>query len=471
MILRHKTIGLAVRERSVTAAQVVGGRGGGSLRLVGAAEFVFPEGVSWHTPAELGQVLSHFLREQGMSGAAVVGLPGRYLVTAAEELPPAVRETQIGMLRLRAERSFSMDADEMVCDCGGLPRSNEAGQGLIVCTTRELVESVKTTVRAAGLRLRAVTSSAGALAMSAGEAYDGYVALVAADGVDIVRATGGQVLAIQHVSLPQMASASDASAAAVRMGLATLLQRTGGGGRRLVLWDMVGQDLSACADACASMGVEAEDEPAVAVDGVAEAAAGHGIPLGRLAAAAAVAGARQRSDWLPIDFASPGLAAPRQHRLRRWAVWGVFLLAVLLVAAVAVAAHRHALKRDIALLKAKQAEIAPSVAAAQEVVDSVTEARGWYDRRPPFLDSLVALTSAFPERGSVWATSLAIRDGMQGVLSGKATDEGAVLGLLDRLQDSDMFGTVKLMYVQETRSAGGDRAFAIAFTQAGADTR
>ncbi len=467
MILKRRSIGLAVGERSVVAAQVVSAGSRGRFRLLRAAQFVFPEGVSWHTTSELGRQLSRFLREQGMSGAAVVGLPGRYVVAAREKVPPADSEAQMAILRLRAERAFSLEPDDMVCDCACAPPEGEPGHALVVCTTRDLLDAVTNTMRATRPNLRAVTCSAAALALATHPDARGLTALVTPDGLDLVSTENGKVSGLHHSPLPRGAPGSAGLVAAVRMGIAALAPQTDGGSRRLFLWDGTARDRSGLEAACASLGVELDGQPDLPVEGLSAAVSENDIPLGRLAPAAALAAAGLERDWLPVDFVHSGLAEPRRRRFSRWMAWGAFLLAVLLVGAGAVVADRRAQKRDVALLRAKCADIAPSVEAAKEVVESVSEARGWYDRRPSFLDCLVALTGAFPEDGSIWATSLAIRDGMRGVLSGKSVDESAVLALLDGLQRSGRFAGVKLMYMQETRAAGGERAFAIGFTHAG----
>ena len=132
-------------------------------------------------------------------------------------------------------------------------------------------------------------------------------------------------------------------------------------------------------------------------------------------------------------------------------------------------------RRRIDGLKDQLAQMQPDIDAAETVVESVAAARSWYDRRPPFLDCLVALARAFPLDGRVWATSLAINEdvgetaGMQCVVTGKATEEAPVLTVLDALRGSEKFAEVKLLYLQETRGASADRTFSIKFAYVGGD--
>jgi len=83
----NKVIGLSISERSLLAAEVVAGEKPEVKRL---AEFVYPDGISPNQPAELGTALGAFLRENDFTAkSAVVGLPARWLVVKAKEVPPA----------------------------------------------------------------------------------------------------------------------------------------------------------------------------------------------------------------------------------------------------------------------------------------------------------------------------------------------------------------------------------------------
>lgn len=103
------------------------------------------------------------------------------------------------------------------------------------------------------------------------------------------------------------------------------------------------------------------------------------------------------------------------------------------------------------------------------MVDRYTQTRGWYDRRPPFLDCLRALTLAFPQDGRIWTSSLALQDNMKCVVSGKATDDGLALQLRDTLEKSPQFKEVKLLYVRGGQGTDQTFSFAISFTFVGSE--
>jgi len=89
-------------------------------------------------------------------------------------VPPLTPENLAGMLRLQAERDFSLEPRDLAVDyCAGERRMGEGADPgsltvLVVAALRERVEQIGAMLKAAGVSLRAVTSSALALAQAAG---------------------------------------------------------------------------------------------------------------------------------------------------------------------------------------------------------------------------------------------------------------------------------------------------------------
>ncbi len=435
MMGKRQIVGLAAEERRILAAETV--RAGGEPTSVQSGQFAFPDGVSWDEPRALGERLGAWLREQGYGRSAVIGLPARWLLTAGKGVPPADREALRGVLRLAAERAFSIPAGELVCDYASAPPEGEGGTALLVAARRDRVEACAEVARAAGLKLRAVTSTIGAMAL-AGEAPDGVTVLVGPADVEAALVRGGRLRAVRHVPL----GATSAATEAAELVLQSALGAGGGPVEHVRRHDDAAQMVDAVAG---RLGLNVRPGPAPAA----------ALALGYLDGRA-----------LPFDLAASRLAERTRRPWRRWAAWAALLLAVAVVAVVAFALDRARRRAEIAELRARLREMAPSAVAAGEVVETVSLARGWYDRRPPLLDCLRALTLAFPEEGRVWATSLALTEEMRGVLSGRAADERSVLGVLDAMKGSGEFAEVKLLYIRESRGAEGGTAFAAAFTYA-----
>ena len=77
------------------------------------------------------------------------------------------------------------------------------------------------------------------------------------------------------------------------------------------------------------------------------------------------------------------------------------------------------------------------------------------------MNCLYELTSAFPQEGRVWATSVMVREDLQAMLTGKAVNESAVLDVLDRLKSNPKLTAVKPMYIRQAGGASKDVSFAI----------
>jgi len=190
---------------------------------------------------------------------------------------------------------------------------------------------------------------------------------------------------------------------------------------------------------------------------------------GKFAAAAALAlGALKRSPPA-IDFLHSRLAPGRRCVVKRKVTWAALAAGVVLVVGLLLVLDWRKSRQDVAFLESRLNGMQGSVAAAQQVLDRASFVRGWYDRRPRFLDGLRHLTLAFPVEGRIWATNLAVRDDMRMSLSGKAVDERAVLEVLDRLKGSPAFADVQPVYIRQAGGNAREVSFAVNLRFVGAD--
>lgn len=480
MIGRRRYLGLAVQERRVVAAEVERAHAG--HRVTRTGEFALPEGTSWDDPAAVGEALAPWLKEHGMARGAVVGIPSRWLVTAVRDVPPVGRESLVGMLRLASERAFSVPREQLVCDYASAPPEGEAGEALLVGARRSRVQAATEAVRAAGGKVHAISPTGAVLAMADTAGSNAVTAHLTPDGAEVTLVRDGALKAILHVPVPEQDGT--AVVRALHLGIRSVLGAGVAGVERVRVYNGRALKSSELAGVSSALGLELETDPALPVEGLVEAAQASGIPPGRAAPAAALALAGFRRDLIPFDLTEPRLARGRQRHWARPAAWAGFVLLAGIIAVAAVLMDRRAAGREVADLRGRWQQMQPSIEAAERVVETVDTARGWYDRRPPFLDCLVALTLTFPEEGSIWATNLAVQEeamdenggpekgeGMRGVLSGKAGSEQSVLDVLENLKGSGKFAEVQLLYIRETRGAAGDIAFSVAFTYSGAESR
>jgi hypothetical protein len=352
------------------------------------------------------------------------------------------------------------------------------------------VDDLVATARAAGLTVQAVTSSMMALASATGGEPGArrLVLRLAPNEAELGVQSGGSVRLLRRLPGPPRA-AGDPSAHAAGApppvagspaadgwleGLAGELRRvvallpgapTPQPAPELLIWNESGLP----AGALGTLG------PRLALDmrlcgypadlGLADGPApsgGRPAPAGgEYAAAAALALAGLGPAALAVDFAHSRLSPRKKLALRNKVVWGGGLAALLLLAGLALLLDVRGEEQAVQDLKDQLGGMKESLAAAKEIVDKATFARGWYDRRSRHLDCLRELTLAFPLEGRIWTTSLAISEDMRVLLSGKASDEGAVLEVLDHLKGSPKFSDVKPLYIREVGGGTRDVSFAI----------
>ena len=477
-----RILGIAVEDRCLLVAELaVGGR---RRTLRRAAEFPFPEGLSLEDPVALGKALRTFLRRERFSaGRAVFGVPGSWLVVREKTFPPAADAAFAGMVRLEAEQAFAGGPEDLAVDYAeDAAASDGAGRTVVlVAMSRARLEQVSALARAAGLTARAVVPTVMALGAAAPSSssseitvYLGQrhaeVALRVGRRFPVVRHVAGAAPAGPGVDPQGMEQWAAGIAGQVRQ-LVSLLPADGASPapEQVVIWDGAAPQPGELVGLCDRLPL-----PTIVRAGLSalDVEAGSAVADGegpRFAAPVAVALAAERAEDLRLDLLHSRLALPRRHGLARRLAWAIVVAAALAACGVVLVGQWREEQRGVAALRAQVAELKPDLDVARSVVGKVVFARGWYDQRAPFLDCLRELTLAFPEKGTIWATSIGVREDLRTVVSGKATDEKAVLEVLDRLKQSKALVDVKLLHLREAGGSGREVSFAIRFTFSGAE--
>jgi len=462
MSLRHRTLGIALQEKGLLVVEARGaGKGAavhGAARMTATGD-ALPAGA-----ASLAPQLRAFLRENGLHGRrAVVGVPARWLVSREMTVPPVEPAQLAGLLRLRAEREIAADVGKLVADYARAQDAPPGGPVLLVAMLQEHVEQLKDLCREAGLKLDAVVPTVMVLAAGAPAAGCQVVLNVGENATDVAILTGGAFRLLREVP----ATDAEALASAIRRMLAPLGSPSG----QVTLWGQAPEGLADGLAGRLGMQVAAgEAVPAVQAAGVAGARA--------FAGAAALALADSYPAARPVNFTSSRLVEVHRFHLGRRAVWAAVLTLTVLIAAGAVVWDWQRDMREVAVLKRQLDRMQPQIDSATQLVDRVSQTRGWYDRRPPFLGCLRALTQAFPLDGRIWTSSLRVSlvvdpktevENMRCVVTGKSTDDSLTLGLLDKLKSSTQFHDVKLDYLTGGQAADRTSSFAIDFIYAGSE--
>jgi len=475
-MLRHrKILGIALEDGAALVAEV--SVSNGHSRLLRAAEYRFPDGASLADPVSIGRGMRPWLRENGFSAKrAVVGIPAKWVLSREETVPPADAPTAAGILRTQVERHFSLDLCDLAMDCAGQVSSRETSTVLVVATTRKRLAQINELARAAGIGVLAVSSSVMTLASASAQSADPSCLLYVRESYgELTVQTDGRFRSVRHLFWANPQGDGTDSAALPLRALATELRRSasllnlsgGSGAGRVFLWNASSRALDAAAATesgllghnpvtCGLSGLGLTGTPPVEQNAA-----------NRFSAAAALALAGSRRRLLPVDFLHSRLTVRTEHRISKRILWPAGLCLAALAALFVFFLDWRGTERELAEMKARLAAMQPEIDEARGLIETVSYARPWYGTNPRFLDCLRQLTQVFPEEGTIWVGSIALRAESQGLLSGKAMDQRAVLDVVDKMNASTSFSDVKLLFMREAGTSSQELSFAVSFSFAG----
>jgi len=475
MFGKRRILGLAVEEHLIAAVELCSAAG--RTVVTRAEEFRFSGECSLQEPARLGEALRKFLLDKRFSAKhAIFGLPSKWLVVKEEQVPPVGGGSLAGILRLRAERTFASDLDDLAIDY--VDRADVACNRpvVVVATLREKVDQIFAMAKAARIRPRAVTPSVAALGAAGALAGrgSGLTLYLAKGSAEFAVQREGEIRILRRIPLPdgEPEDSREASRRPRVERVADLLRRIvsllpGGtsdvDARELTVWNGIGLEDGELDVLGRRLGVEVVAPEDLTGLGIAGSTLGGSAEICRFAPAAALGLVGLRPQLLSLDFFHSRLTVRRKAAPRRQIAWAGVLVIAMLAACLFLVADWRAREKEAGVLRGRLADMGADILAAREVIDRVSGARGWYDHRPGLLDCLRELTLAFPEDGRIWTTSLALTEDMRGLVSGKSTDESLTLKLLDALKSSGRFGDVKLLYTRGAESGGSESSFAMSF--------
>ena len=151
----NKMLGLAVGEKSILIAEVSSSTG--RCQITRTGELVYAEGMTLQMPELLGPALNQFLKKNGFSARAVTfGIPAKWVLTKAKELPPVDPTLAADMLRLQVESEFSAELKDLVYDYAGESSSKDSSHVLLAATPRRHVDQALAIADAARLDVHAI---------------------------------------------------------------------------------------------------------------------------------------------------------------------------------------------------------------------------------------------------------------------------------------------------------------------------
>ena len=458
MKVGNKILGLAIGQKSILVAEVVAK--GDRHAVSHCAEFVFPEGLSLSVPDKLGQAFRQFLRDKHiLTRDVVIGLPAKRLVTRRKEVPPATPAVAASTLRLQAEGDFSSELDNLVMDFAGQPNLEETTTVLLIATNKVVVDECEAMASAAGLRVRAITSTTAALgrATSRLPGGDGLVLSIGPTGAELVIQNGLDPAHLRHLNVVGGTESISALAGEIRRTMASIPRN--GTPMTLALWNSgSAENPQSILEERLSMPVTTPEVSSLVVTDTPH-TEGYGP-------AVAVALAALEPAGLPVDFLHSRMAppkAPAMSNQKKLAIAGG-----LIVAAVAAFVYidLSSKKGEIDRLTATIARNVKAVKAANEQITRYEFAKKWLPKGPTNIEVLRDVTQLFPPQGNtIWATSFGnSRDIYTWEIDGKATSASYSQNLVDAMIGQSERFTNPRVTAQTYEPTTGLWAFRLQFT-------
>ena len=485
----RKSLGIAFGNRSLQVAEINTSASGS--QLVKSAEFLFGEGDSLSDPLKLGKTLAAFLKQNGFSARqAVAGVPAQWLMLKEKLLPPAAPAAVANMLRIQAERDFSMEPGALALDYiggragGASARANEGTPAVLIAVLSERVERIRLLAKSAGLQLQIITATALVLGAAAQRPQILYIG---ANGVELAMQGSNGVPLLRYIcpaSTIQNCNGKPAMLAlAGEVRRAMHLQKSGLQSSAITLVDDLGIAPEMCKELALALaeqtGEPPEGESWLKAFGVAGMSADPALSLSNgpalslsngahAAGCAALALCAVRPDLAGVDFIHSRLKVKPPSKFNSKAIWGTVAALIFLGAALWLFLDEEQSAAEVAELQQKRDEMKDSVEIAKSFISRMGTTRTWYDRRPDYLECMRTITLCFPADKRVWTSGLSMHDDMHGVLSGHAMDEKSILEVLDKLKSSKAVTEIKLLNMHGSGIKKTDISFAIGFVYVGA---
>ncbi|MBN1866106.1 hypothetical protein JW916_02320 [Candidatus Sumerlaeota bacterium] len=384
----------------------------------------------------------------------VVCIPLKWALTMQTDVPDLSKEDEESFLRIQAERGFPFALEDLVFSVSRWRAPDRGSAATLAALPANRLAALESTLKAARLRPVGITFSLTSAVGDAPATGGSIVLLVGDNNVELGVQAGGGVAALRSIDRTVEHDAEGTHFDGE--GIARELRIT------------LGQIPETLRESISTVRVYGPDGPSrLAGEALRRAAArlrldveiahpfrdaglggGESLPSGvspaaSLAAARALLGARSEFEFL----------LPRPSRLQRlttvssrrgvvWLAGAAAALVVLAVFSFAVQAVR------LSYLERKWRSMESRVQEIEDVQRKVRDFRPWFDDSARTLTIALRLTESFPEEGSVWATSLDIRESGEISCTGQARSDSELLEMLKRLRNTQGIRDLKLQQVQ-----------------------
>jgi hypothetical protein len=469
ILKKKKILGLAIEEGAILASELYSD--GDSFKVAHAAEFLLPDGVTFEDSDKAGNLFGQFLRKNGFSAKrAVIGIPAKWLILRKIDIPPSTEEELYQILKIQAEREFSLNLDDLMLDYIGKPDSIKPGTIFLVAALRKRIYQIIKSVESAGPGVSSVTVSSLALASVSLNKGVSQRALYLRPQYSELLSTDGKNVFVQkffQTAFPDICKEKtdiERFAEEVRRSI-SLQQDTikSAGLAKLITWNSAGLDETEFQTFQRAFSPDIEIIPGdISLNGYDSKSLSK--PTQQVFQASAALGFTTLSPGiLPMDLIHSKMTVKKKSNRNKYFVWSAAIMAALILSGLIMFFDWKKDNKAVEELSARLDDMNEEIIISEDIVSKVTAAKGWYSKRISVLDCLRELTMAFPEKGSIWVTDLVYNGNMQGIVSGRSEDEKIILAVLDKLKASDSFSGVQMLYMRESGRNSQEVSFSINF--------
>ena len=444
ILFRKKRIPTTMLGLTLTAGRLEGvlvRRSNGSMQVQKTLSAALALNPLTSDPELVGREIRNHLEQAGIrERRCVVCLPLSWALTLSTEVPDMPNEDMPGFLEIEAERGFPFGLEAL--SIGRSLYRSVTGKSFAtqVAIPRNHLEQVERSLKAAQLRATSFTlgisvhqvpekdSSHGVLALVLDEAsVDAQV--TCAGGVVVMRSLDG-VFESEGV---QSRLSTDLLLREIKITLGQLPADFRDSVRRVRVFgrsEPARRFVSESAQRLQLAGMKVELVEAYAPNEFSKS-----LPAGVEVSPAFSAAARCVTGLAPLfEFLPPKISAVQQLTSRfasKKLGWiGAAAAALLLLVGGAFAVQQFQLSR----LRSQWAGMEKNVRELEDMQAQIRRFRPWFDSSFRNLTVLKKITEAFPENGVVTAKTLEIRDVSSVTCSGVASDNQALLKMLDQLR-------------------------------------
>jgi hypothetical protein len=394
-------------------------------------------------PELVGREIRNHLEQAGIrERRCVVCLPSGWALTLPTEVPDMPDEDLASFLEIEAERSFPYGLEALSIARSVYRSVTGKRFATQIAVPRNHLDQLERSLRAAQLRPASFTLGVSVLQPPEKDYSNGVLALVLGDGsVELqVTCSGGAVLMRSLDSVfesegVQQRLSTDLLLREIKITLGQLPDDFRDSVRRLRVFgrgEPARRFVSEAAPRLDLMRLKAELVEAYTPNEFTKS-----LPAGVEVSSAFSAAARCITGVPPtFEFLPPKVSALQQltHRFssRKLGWAGAAAAVVLVLAGGAFGVQQFQLSR----LRGKWARMERQVHDLEDMQVQIRRFRPWFDNSFRNLTMLRKITEAFPENGVVTAKTLEIREASSVTCSGVASDNQALLKMLDQLRAS-----------------------------------